>query len=157
MMAATSPKKMQSSHPRYTFWPSTGRSVSSLFAEQLLQWLRQWVQESVYVRGAMVGSLDGLVYAAYLPGMEDMDADLFCARMALLFSTGECHASDAYTDVCRQVVVRGDKHITVLQRVDRERFLVLLLAQEAIMGLALLEAQNAAQSLRAMLRPAMAR
>lgn len=146
-MGMSTPPRKRSTLPQ---WWSAQTWTASPEVEPGARWLRQFVHSSSNVRGAVVATLEGSLRLAYLPGME-VDIDLLCARMALVFSTGECHVKEAHTSSCQQLVLMGERETTVLQRVGEEHVLILLLVREAVLGLALLEAQAAAQELERLL------
>lgn len=101
------------------------------------------------IEAAAVISVDGLVIASSLP--DDLAEDRVSAMSAAMLALGERIALELDRGALDRVFIKGDNGYVLMMAVDDDAALTVLAGQEARLGLALLDMQRTAATLRELL------
>ncbi len=117
--------------------------------ERITEILRGLRVSSPDIFGLAVVSLDGFLIAAVAPS--EIDEELVAGMTAALLGVGERISGELMRSPLKQIFVKSDKGYVILNAVGEETVLVLLVSNEAKLGLIFLELRRMVPELRKVL------
>ncbi len=117
--------------------------------ERITEILRGLRVSSPDIFGLAVVSLDGFLIAAVAPS--EIDEELVAGMAAALLGVGERISGELMRAPLKQIFVKSDKGYVILNAVGDESVLVLLVSNEAKLGLIFLELRRMVPELQKVL------
>ena len=104
---------------------------------------------SADVEAAAAISVEGLMIASSLPG--NLPEDIVSAMSAAMLALGERIAQELGRGALDQVFIKGNSGYVLLETVNDNAVLLVLVGEDAKLGLALLDMRRTAQTLKELL------
>jgi hypothetical protein len=117
-------------------------------AERMVARLRELQGTTPEIEASAVVSVDGLIMASSLVGVEE---DRVSAMSAAMLSLGERISTELGRGLLDQVYIKGEQGYVILMAVGEEAVLTTLVREGAKLGLILLDMRRAVDSLAEMI------